>query len=275
MKIAIQGYAGSFHHEAAQKFFGNEIEIIPCATFRELFKKVETGPDISAAVMAIENSIAGSILPNYSLLQQSHLKVVGEIYLLINHNLLALPEVTLKDIREVHSHPMALLQCTDYLDAHHWKLVETEDTALSARLINDNKRTHTAAIASALAAQLYHLQILEPNIQTEPFNYTRFLVLKKESPAIENPKANKASVFFEIKHQSGSLARILTLIAGCNINLSKLQSAPIPKTPWKYAFHVDMEFESMLDFNHAIEKLRDETNQLIIYGVYECGDRLI
>lgn len=274
MKIAIQGYAGSFHHEAAQKFFGNDIEIVPCATFRELFRKTESDPEIAGAVMAIENSIAGSILPNYSLLQHSHLKVTGEVYLLINLNLLALPEVTIKDIREVHSHPMALLQCTDYLDAHHWKLVESEDTALSAKLINDNKRTHTAAIASALAAQLYNLQILEPNIQTEQFNYTRFLVLQKESSP-NNEKSNKASVFFEIKHQSGSLARILTLIAGCNINLTKLQSAPIPKTPWRYAFHIDMEFSSIKDFNEAIEKIKAETEKVIIYGVYECGDRLI
>jgi len=271
MKIAIQGYAGSFHHQAAKTYFGNEIEIVPCSGFRELFKQTENNEDINGAVMAIENSIVGSILPNYSLLQKSNLLVTGEVYLLINQNLLAPRGVRLKDIREVYSHPMALLQCADFLDGHGWKLVETEDTASTARRIAENKLKHTAAIASSEAAELYNLNILQTNVQTEKTNYTRFLVLMKEAPRSKKEEANKASIFFEIDHHTGSLARILSLIARCGINLSKLQSVAIPQSPWRYAFHTDMEFESLNDFNEAIDRIKVCTEKLIIYGIYKRG----
>jgi len=273
--IAIQGFPGAFHQEAAQRYFGQEIKIVPCLTFRELVRQTQANASIDGAMMAIENSIAGSILPNYSLLQASNLQVVGEVYLSIQQQLLALPGVKLKDIEEVHSHPMALLQCAEFLDGHKWKLVESEDTALSARQIADKKLRNAAAVASALAAELYGLHILEPNIQSEKSNYTRFLVLQRESPFTTKSEANKASIFFEINHESGSLAKILSLIASCKINLSKLQSVPLPKNAWRYSFHLDMEFETISQFNQAIDKIKNHTDKLIIYGVYKKGDQLL
>lgn len=269
--IAIQGFPGAFHQLAAQLHFGKEIEVIPCLTFRELVKRTQTDTNIDAALMAIENSIAGSILPNYSLLQNSNLLVVGEVYLAIQQQLLALPGVKLEDIREVHSHPMALLQCSGFLDAHSWKLIESEDTALSARKIAEGKHKHVAAIASTVAADLYGMNILATDIQSEKSNYTRFLVLEKENFGQTKKLADKASVFFEIRHESGSLARVLTLIASCHVNLSKIQSVPLPKNAWQYAFHVDMEFDDMDLFNNAIHKIKGHTEKLIIYGVYNRG----
>lgn len=273
--IAIQGLLGAFHQQAAHLYFGQNIEIVPCLTFRELFKRAQFDSSIDGAMLAIENSIAGSILPNYTLLQASNLQVVGEVYLSIQQQLLALPGVKLKDIQEVQSHPMALLQCSDYLDAHSWKLLETDDTALSARNIAFSKQKNAAAIASAFAAELYGLNILESNIQSEKSNYTRFLVLQRESSFMSKTDANKSSVFFEISHESGSLARILSLIATCEINLSKLQSVPLPKSAWRYAFHLDIEFDSLAQFNKAIDKIKEYTDKLIIYGVYKKGDQLL
>src|SRR6185437_1745354 len=185
-------------------------------------------------IMAIENSLAGSILPNYNLLQKSHLKIIGEVYLKINQNLLINPGVTLEDIREVHSHPMALLQCMDYLEKYNWKLIETEDTALSAKHIHQHKSKHIAAIASKLAAELFDLKMIAPNIHTMKNNYTRFLVLQNLQHAQPVDNANKASVNFHTDHSKGSLAKVLTKIADADVNLSKLQSFPIPGSNFKY-----------------------------------------
>jgi prephenate dehydratase len=270
-RITIQGYQGSFHEVAAQKAFGSNIEVVPCANFRQLVQKTQQDNTIHGAVMAIENSIAGSILPNYSLLQNSSLVISGEVYLPISQNLLVNRGVTLKEIHEVQSHPMALLQCADYLDQYKWKLVETEDTALSAKFISENKKKHTAAIASSLAAELYDLEVLEADIQTEKTNYTRFLVLQRKTEAVKQASANKASVFFEINHQTGGLAKVLSIIAAFKLNLSKIQSIPLPKDPWKYAFHVDMEFEGLPEFHTAIEEIKKETDHLMIYGIYKKG----
>src|SRR3954466_13438917 len=176
LRIAIQGYEGSFHQEAARKFFGKNVEVIPCDTFRQLIKIASDKTQSDGAVMAIENSIAGSILPNYNLLQKSNLIITGEIYLQIRQNLLVNKGVSLEDIREVHSHPMAIQQCFGFLDKFNWKLVESEDTALSAKSISHHKSKHIAAIASVLAAELYGLNVLEPDIHTVRNNYTRFLV---------------------------------------------------------------------------------------------------
>src|SRR5688572_9405457 len=179
-RIAIQGYEGSFHQEAARHFFGKDVEVIPCATFRDVIKIASNTKESDGSVMAIENSIAGSILPNYNLLQKSNLKVTGEVYLHIKQNLMVNPGVRLEDVREVHSHTMALQQCYDFLDNHKWKLVETDDTALSAKHIHQHKSKHIAAIASKLAAELFDLSIIAPGIQTMKNNYTRFLVLQRE-----------------------------------------------------------------------------------------------
>src|SRR6187401_470424 len=241
-RVSIQGYEGSFHQVAAQQFFGKNVQVLPCATFRDVIKIASNKKESDGGVMAIENSIAGSILANYNLLQKSHLKIIGEIYLQIKQNLLVNPGVKLEDIREVHSHTMALQQCYDFLDKYKWKLVETEDTALSAKHVHQHKSKHIAAIASKLAAELFQLEVLAPGIQTMKNNHTR-----------------------------GSLARVLTKIGEGGINLSKLQSFPIPGSDFKYSFHADMEFDTIGQFENVVDQIRPLTEELKIYGVYKRG----
>ena len=270
LKIAIQGFEGSFHQAAAKHFFG-EAETISCTTFREVIKVSENKKISDGGIMAIENSIAGSILPNYTLIQKSNLEIVGEIYLHIRQHLLVNPGIKIEDIREVHSHPIALLQCIEFLDKQHWKLVETDDTALSAKHVHQTHSRHIAAVAGKLAAELYGLEILVPNIQTMKNNYTRFLVLKRKgSPEIES-EVNKASVNFFTDHSRGSLAKVLTLISKAGINLSKLQSVPIAGSDWKYSFHADMEFENRKQFEKAIAAINPFTEELNILGTYKKG----
>ncbi|HEY6504059.1 MAG TPA: prephenate dehydratase [Chitinophagaceae bacterium] len=270
-RISIQGYEGSFHQVAAQQFYGKNVEVIPCDTFREVVRIAANRKESDGGVMAIENSIAGSILANYNLLQKSNLTIVGEIYLQIRQNLLVNPGVKLEDIKEVHSHTMALQQCYDFLDKHKWKLVETDDTALSAKHIHQHKSKHIAAIASKLAAELYDLDVIAPNIQTLKNNYTRFLVLQREEAAAKVENADKASVNFHTDHSKGSLAKVLTTIAEGGINLSKLQSFPIPGSDFKYSFHADMEFDSADQFETVIESIRPLTAEIKVYGVYKRG----
>lgn len=270
-KVFIQGYEGSFHQVAALKFFGKETVVMPCATFSELIKKTTVKNDDGKGMMAIENSIAGSILPNYGLLQKSNLTIIGEVYLQIDQNLLVNKGVQLEDIREVHSHPMALLQCIDYLEQFNWKLIETEDTALSAKHISQHKSKHIAAIASTLAAELFDLKLIAPNIHTMRNNYTRFLVLEKSNLAVPVQNANKASINFHTDHTKGSLAKVLTKIADADVNLSKLQSFPIPGSNFKYSFHADLEFENMNQFEKVIEDIKASTIYLKIYGAYKNG----
>lgn len=270
-RVSIQGYEGSFHQVAARQFFGKEVEVIPCATFREVVKIASSKKESEGGVMAIENSIAGSILPNYNLLLKSDLTVVGEVYLQIKQNLLVNPGVTLEDIREVHSHTMALQQCYGFLDKYKWKLVETDDTALSAKHIHQHKSKHIAAIASKLAAELYDLDVIAPNIHTMKNNYTRFLVLQRKEQVRPVEGADKASVYFHTDHSRGSLAKVLGKIADGGINLSKLQSFPIPGSDFKYSFHADMEFESEKQFYDVLQSIEPLTAELKIYGVYKNG----
>ena len=270
-KISIQGFEGSFHQLAAQHFFSDKVDVICCATFSEVIQMASNPKQSDGGVMAIENSIAGSILPNYNLLQKSSLKIVGEIYLQIKQNLLVNPGVELSDIREVHSHPMAIQQCFGFLDKYHWKLVETEDTALSARHIHQHKNKHAAAIASTLAAELFQLKIIAPNIHTLKNNYTRFLVLQPADKAMKITEADKASVNFQTDHSKGSLAKVLTQIADGGINLSKLQSFPIPGSDWKYSFHADLEFDTIDQLNDLLKKMKPFTNLLTVYGIYKNG----
>jgi prephenate dehydratase len=270
-KISIQGFEGCFHQVAAQQFFGKNVQVVCCSTFKEVIKIAENKKESTGGVMAIENSIAGSILPNYNLLQKSSLKIAGEIYLQINQHLLVNPGVNLEDIREVHSHPMAIQQCFGFLDKYNWKLVETEDTALSAKNVHQHRSKHAAAIAGKLAAELFQLKILAPNIQTLKNNYTRFLVLQREDVMNDIAAANKASVNFNTDHSTGSLAKVLSKIAEENVNLSKLQSFPIPGSNWKYSFHADMEFTSNEQFDKVIEKIKPLTQELKIYGIYKNG----
>jgi prephenate dehydratase len=271
LRVSIQGYEGSFHQVAAQQFFGAAVEVIPCATFREVVKIAANKKESEGGVMAIENSIAGSILPNYNLLKKSNLTIIGEIYLPIKQQLLVNPGVKLEDIREVHSHHMAIQQCLEFLDKYDWKLVETEDTALSAKHLHQHRSKHTAAIASKLAADLFELEVLAPNIHTMKSNYTRFLVLQPEGVAQPVADANKASVNFHTDHSRGSLARVLSKIADGGINLSKLQSFPIPGSDWEYSFHADMEFDALAQFHTVIEQIKPITAELKIYGVYKNG----
>lgn len=269
---AIQGYEGSFHQVAVQHFCGPDAEVIPCATFRDLVKVATSKKESAGGVMAIENSIAGSILANYNLLQKSNLRIVGEVYLQIRQHLLVNPGVKLEDIREVHSHTMALQQCYGFLDKYKWKLVETDDTALSAKHVHQHKSKSIAAIASKLAAELFELDIIAPNIHTLKNNYTRFLVLQRDDVAVPVEGADKASLNFHTDHSHGSLARVLTAIADGGINLSKLQSFPIPGSDFKYSFHADMEFDSVQQLEDVLQTIRPLTEALQVYGVYKKGE---
>lgn len=269
--ITIQGQDGSFHQMAAQLFFGKEMQVLGCPHFKDVIKLVSEKKEVHAGVMAIENSIAGSILPNYNLLHRSNVKIAGEIYLQIRHNLIVFPGVKLEDIREVHSHTMALQQCYGFLDKYKWKLVETEDTALSAKSVHQHKSKHIAAIASRLAAELYDLEIIAPNIQTLKNNYTRFLILQRKEKLVQIEDANKASVTFHTDHSKGSLAKVLTKIAEGGINLSKLQSFPLPGSDFKYAFHADMEFDTIEQFDKVISSIKKLTEEINVYGVYKKG----
>jgi prephenate dehydratase len=267
--VSIQGFEGSFHQIAARQFFGKNIGIQPCATFREVVEATKKG-ETDASVMAIENSIAGSILPNYNLLHKSGLSIIGEVYLPIKQHLLVNPGVKLEDIKEVHSHPIAILQCMDFLTKHNWKLVETEDTALSAKHIHQRKSKSIAGIAGKLAAELFSLEIAQENIHTEKNNYTRFLILQKKEMEIAD--ADKASLSFHTDHSRGSLARVLTLIAEGGLNLSKLQSFPIPSNAWRYNFHADIEFESLEQFRSVMQEIEPVTEAVKVYGVYKNGN---
>ena len=269
--VEIQGYEGSFHQMEARYFYGKKVEVLCCDTFREVIAAAKDKKRTDGCIMAIENSIAGSILPNYNLLQKSNLKIVGEIYLQINQNLLVNHNVALEDIREVHSHTMALQQCYDFLDQYKWKLVESEDTALSAKHIAQYKSKYIAAIASSLAAELFDLKIIAPKIQTQKKNYTRFLVLKRPEDSTGSQAGNKASVNFQTVHKEGSLARVLGVMAIHKVNLTKLQSFPIPGSEFNYQFHADMEFENIKTFERVIEKIKPLTTQVKIYGVYNKG----
>lgn len=273
LSVSIQGYEGSFHQVAAQQYFGKDVNVIPCATFREVVKIASNKKLGDAGVMAIENSIAGSILPNYTLLQNnSKLKIVGEVYLPIKQHLLVNPGVKLEDIHEVHSHHMAIQQCMEYLDKFNWKLVETDDTALSAKHVHQRKSKHIAAVASKLAADLFQLEIAAPNIHTQKSNYTRFLILNRAEEAGEIAGANKSSINFETNHTKGSLAKVLSIIADEDINLSKLQSMPIAGTNFKYSFHADLEFTKVQQFHKAIEKMQALTEKIAVFGVYKNGN---
>jgi prephenate dehydratase len=271
IRVAIQGYEGSFHQEAARKFFGKSVETIPCNTFREVVKIASSKAESNGGVMAIENSIAGSILPNYNLLQKSDLVIIGEIYLHIRQHLLVNPGIKLQDIKEVQSHPMALLQCLHFLEKHPWKLIETEDTALSAKAIQKQKSKTSAAIAGKLASELYNLEVIAPDIHTLKNNYTRFLILQREEDSTIVDGANKASLYFETTHSRGSLSKVLTKIAQKGINLSKLQSMPIPGSDFKYGFYVDMEIKNAKELDKVLEVIEPLTANVKVFGVYKQG----
>ncbi len=254
---------------AVQKLFGEKARVIQCSTFSELVRSAENTSISNGGVMAIENSIAGSILANYNLLNKSKLYITGEVYLKIEQQLITLPGVDLDEIEEVQSHPMALQQCYEFLEQHSWKLVETIDTALSAKMLYESQQRNVAVIAGKLAAKLYGLQISASNVNTQANNYTRFLVLSPKQSYPED--ANKASVYFETDHKHGSLARALTLIAERGVNLTKLQSIPVPESEWLYGFYADLEFDNTKELEYAYAHLSEITATTKLQGIYKSG----
>ncbi len=249
--VAIQGVRGSFHHIVSQEFFNKPVDSIECMTFDRVVDAL-SNKECDAAIMALENSIAGSIIPNYALIDKYGLHIVGEHYLDIQHNLMALPNQSIEDIKEVYSHPMALLQCKEFFKKHpHIKLVEDKDTAEVAERISENQTKGIAAIASVTAAEIFELNILAHSIQTIKHNETRFVIVKRTNSEVPELEINKASIKFEANHKRGSLATILNVMSDCKLNLTKIQSLPIVETPWKYAFFVDVTFETYADFKKA------------------------
>ncbi len=268
-RIVIQGVRGAFHEIAARKFFGENIEIFPALSFAELFEKMETGNAADAAVMAIENSIAGSILGNYHLLQHSGLTITGEVFLRIEQHLMALPGVEISQLKEVQSHPMALAQCSLFFKKHpHIKLAESADTAESAARIHHEKLRKAGAVGSELAAETYGLDILARCIETNHQNFTRFLVLKPKLATVPNPLANKASVSFTLAHEAGSLSRILSMLVAQGANLTKIQSVPILGKPWEYLFFVDFVAENGKALQATLDKLNEVALQTTTLGTY-------
>ncbi len=271
-KIAIQGGYGAFHELAAHKYFGGEeIEILPRETFRDLLTSLKHQKS-DFGIMAIENSLAGSILPNYTLLKETPMRIIGEVYLRIEQNLVALKGTSIEDIKEVYSHPMAILQCSRYFDQFpHIRLIESSDTALSAKDIHDNQLGDTGAIASRLAAGKYDLEIIAAGIETNKMNYTRFLILRENGKSVPQSAVNKSSIHFALAHKTGSLSKILSILSYYELNLAKIQSMPIIGGDWEYQFYVDLEINDYDMYLKSLEAIRPFTSGLGIMGEYEKG----
>lgn len=270
-RVAIQGIKGSFHHQVAIALLGENLQVEECMTFEALADAV-ANEQVDVGVMAIENSIAGAILPNYAIIDKNQLYVTGEYYLNIQQNLMVLPGQSLQDIKEVHSHPMALLQCMDFLKSlPNVKLVEDEDTAITAKRIAEHQLKGIAAIGSKIAASLYELDILAKSIQNVKNNHTRFVLVKKGAPNFAENHLNKVSLKFELEHQKGSLANVLQIMQFHQMNLTKIQSLPMVHTPWKYAFFIDAIFDDLSVLQSALPILTKHTHQLKVIGVYNNG----
>ena len=270
-KIAIQGIKGSFHHQVALEYFQENVEVDECLSFEALTDSLLNN-NSQQAVMAIENSIAGSIIPNYALIDKNNLHIIGEYYLDIIQNLMVLNGQNINEIQEVHSHPMALLQCMDFLKKHpNIKLVEDKDTAETARRIHQNQIKGIAAIASKVAAELYDLNIIAPEIQTVNNNMTRFFIISKEKSQINKEEVNKASLKFELDDTPGSLATVLNVMTNCKLNLTKIQSMPIIETPFQYSFFIDVVFEKYKHYEKATKILQIMTNHFKVLGEYKSN----
>lgn len=267
-RVAIQGIRASFHEEAAFKFFGENIQTIECNSFKQTFDALENN-EADYVVMAIENSIAGSILPNYSLLLNYNFPVIGEIYLPIQLHLMALPGVVFEQVKYVTSHPIAIRQCIDFFDEYpHLKIVESSDTAACAKRIHDEKLTDTVAIANTLAAKLYGLDILERRVESNKKNFTRFLILTTHGN-VEKAIANKASLCFQVSNQVGALAKVLNIFANQGVNMSKIQSMPVLGKRNEYNFYVDVEWEETKQYDTAVKQILKYTHNFNILGEYK------
>ena len=271
-RVAIQGGPGAYHEQAAREYFrGEELEIVPCNTFRNIFEEAIKDPRL-IAVMAIENTIAGGLLPNHDLLKLHDLQIAGEHKLRISHTLAALPGSTLSDIKEVMSHPMALMQCEDFIDTMPGvKVVEHEDTALAAKDISDKEMHGSAAICSALAAEMYGLEILAEGIETNKRNFTRFLILAQDEMlkyVQKDNHINKSSLVFVLPHKEGSLSQILSVLSFYDVNLTRIQSLPIIGSEWEYQFYIDLTFEDYNRYKQSIDAIIPLVSGLKILGEY-------
>jgi len=273
IKVAIQGIHGAFHEEASARYYKNkEIELVPCKTFSDLIESVESG-EADRGIMAIENTIAGSILPNYALIEQSNLHITGEIYIRIVQNLIAKDGEKIDEIKEVYSHPMAIYQCSKFFKEYSQiRLVESFDTAISAKDIANSNEKNTAAIASSFAAKRYNLKILAESIEDNKLNYTRFFELKRE-PKQKTKKINKSSVCFSLSNKTGSLSSVLSVLAYYDINLHKIQSHPIMGKPWKYSFYVDLVFDDYKRYKQAKKAVIPLTTNFKVLGEYKESNK--
>jgi prephenate dehydratase len=278
IRAAIQGIAGSFHDQAVSEYFsGSNVELVPCMSFEELFDQVREGK-ADVAVMAIENTVAGSLLPNYALLNSSGFTIFGEIYLRISQHLMALPGQGIGDIREAYSHYMAIAQTRPFFKSHpQIHLIESEDTAASARWVAEENRGGIAAIAGERAAAMYGLEILARGIETNKRNYTRFLFLYKPNGTehFKTPHPDKASLSFSLPHKTGSLSQVLSIFSFYGTNLTKIQSIPIIGQEWEYHFLIDLTFDDPMRYRQALEAIRPLTHELIILGEYLQGNNIL
>ena len=269
LKVAIQGVRGSNHHQVANEYFSEDVDLVECMSFDELVDSL-ISKDSDVGVMAIENSIAGSIIPNYALVNHNNLHIVGEHYLNIHHNLMVLKGQKMEDIKEIHSHPMALLQCKDFLKVYpHIKLVEAVDTAETAARIQELGLKDIAAIAPKVAAKLYNLEIIASEIQTISNNATRFIIVRTKNKVLPLSQINKASLRFLTDHKRGSLATVLNVMSDCNLNLTKIQSLPVIEEPWKYSFFVDITFGKYKHFAKAKSLLKIMSEDFKVLGEYK------
>jgi len=270
-KLVLQGYPGSYHDEAARRYFGNNrIDVVPAESFEILARQLAEDQTINYGLMAIENSIAGSILQNYRILRERDFWISGEIFLRISHQLMALPGQNLTNIHTIESHPMAIYQCQDFISQHtSIKVSESEDTALSAKRIAEENKMGYAAIASRLAAEKYNLEIIATDIETSKVNYTRFIVISREGEYTSLGNANKASVYLRVPHQQGSLLKVIQCIADHNINISKLQSFPVMGEINTYYFHLDLEFDHIQQYENCMDEVRKVSHGLEELGIYK------
>lgn len=273
-KVAIQGFSGCFHEQAARMFYGERggvcPEIVECATFDGLYSSLNAG-QADAAIMAIENTVSGGLLPNFELLRKYDVKIKGEVFLRIRQNLMALPGQTIEDIKEVRTHYMAINQTRAFFSEYpHIRLVESEDTAKSAADIAREGLMGIGAVASELAAELYGLEILKPGIETYKQNFTRFLILD-DSLQVPEQEIDKVSMCFTLPHKSGSLAQVLTILSFYDMNLTRIQSLPIPGREWQYFFYVDIKFDSYERYRQALTAVRPLMEDLNILGEYRAA----
>jgi len=267
-RIAIQGYRGAFHHEAAEYYFGSNIELEECLSFEMVIKSV-TSKVADYGIMAVENSLIGCILPNFFLLRESGLNIIGEVYLRIKQNLMALPNQTINDLSLVKSQSMAIEQCVSFLSSHpHLQVIESPDTAYSAKMIADEKLRGVGAIGSHYAASAYGLEIIVPSIETNKENFTRFMILSRQTLSIPDDEPVKATIAFTANHVPGSLAKILTSLADEGVNLSMLQSLPMKESAWEYIFHADLCYPAMKQAKKSLRRLSEELTGLWIMGIY-------